>query len=236
MTSTRDKTRSPPIRDAATLILFRHGANGLEVLMGKRHGGNAFMPNSYVFPGGRMDPEDYRIRPAAPLSPVSTARLARAPKTGPRKALALALAAIRETFEETGLRIAGPAPAQASASARPLPRGWREFSRDGILAPDPSALVYVCRAITPPKRTRRFDARFFVAPAETARGDLVASEELGKLHWVTPEAANSLDLPTITKIVLSHLPQWVAPSAMADPAQPVPVWRARANRHVVTLE
>jgi len=223
----------PPIRDAATLILYRKGHSSLEVLMGERGSGHAFMPNRYVFPGGKLDINDYRIRPAAPLNPVSSSRLERARITGPRKAVALALAAIRETFEETGLRIAGPAPAKA----KPAPRGWRGFcTQDDLacLAPDPSQLLYICRAVTPPNRPRRFDARFFAAPAEAAQGSLVASDELGKLHWVTPEAATKLDLPNITILVLKHLAEWLEHGG--DPALPVPYFHNHRGQHINTPE
>lgn len=208
-----------PVRDAATLVLYRRngaGSNGrLEVLMGERHGASAFMPNRYVFPGGRLDLADYRIRPAIALNPVSTARLARCKGTGPRKGLALALAAIRETFEESGLRIAGP----AAKTPRATPESWAAFCADG-LAPDPSRLLYICRAITPPGRPRRFDARFFAAPAEVAAGALVPSAELDKLSWVTRADTEGLPLPGITQYVIANLELWLA--AAGDPEQRIP--------------
>jgi len=218
--SQSEKTKAPqPIRDAATLILYRRrGRDGrLEVLMGERHGASAFMPNRYVFPGGRLDLADYKIRPAVPLSPVSAARLARCKGTGPRKALALALAAIRETFEESGLRIAAPSLAQPGSP----PAGWAAFCAGG-LAPDPSRLLYVCRAITPPGRPRRFDARFFAAPAEAATGDLRPSPELDKLSWVTRQETQDLPLPNITQFVIATLEDWLRPASADDPACRVP--------------
>lgn len=218
--------RSPKIRDAATLILHRQRGGHLEVLMGERAGTQAFMPNHYVFPGGRLDPNDYRIRPARPMNAASAARLGRAKRTGPLKAVALALAAIRETFEETGLRLAAP-----SEVPEP-PKGWRGFCAEGV-GPDPSALLYICRAVTPPKRPRRFDARFFAAPAEAAQGVLAPSPELGSLRWVTVEEALALPLPNITKLVIKNLPEWVA---MADPAKPVPFFHAVRDSHVMDLE
>lgn len=213
-----DSAKAPPqpVRDAATLILWRRHRSKLEVLMGERHGASAFMPNRYVFPGGRLDLADYRIRPAAPLNPVSTARLARCRGTGPRKGLALALAAIRETFEESGLRIARPI-----SAAKAVPPNWSGFCAGG-LAPDPSALLYICRAITPPGRPRRFDARFFAAPAELATGDLTPSAELDKLSWVTQADTEGLPLPGITQYVIANLDHWLSPGAAADPAQRVP--------------
>ena len=216
-----------PIRDAATLVLWRRRAGKLEVLMGERHGASAFMPNRYVFPGGRLDLNDYRIRPSVALNPVSAARLGRCKGTGPRKALALALAAIRETFEESGLRIAGPA-----QHTKAPPPSWAAFCAGG-LAPDPSALLYICRAITPPGRPRRFDARFFAAPAELASGALVPSAELDKLSWVTQADTEGLPLPGITQYVIANLEHWLNAAQAGDPAQRVPFHRMlRGERQV----
>lgn len=219
-----------PVRDAATLVLYRRSGERLEVLMGERHGASAFMPNRYVFPGGRLDAADYRIRAAAPLNPVSAARLGRSRGTGPRKALALALAAIRETFEETGLRIAAAAPAMACPSA-----SWQAFCQSGF-APDPSELLYLCRAITPPGRPRRFDARFFAAPAEAAQGALRPSPELDKLSWMTPDETGDLLLPNITQYVLANLAAWLEPAAAADPARLTPFHHSRRGKRQLDWE
>lgn len=219
-----------PIRDAATLILYRRVGGRLEVLMGERHGASAFMPNRFVFPGGRLDAADYRIRPAAPLNPVSAARLGRSRRTGPRKALGLALAAIRETYEETGLRIAAP----VERITCPSP-SWTAFCEAG-LGPAPESLLYICRAITPPGRPRRFDARFFAAPAEAAQGVLRPSAELDKLDWVTPEETRDLLLPNITQYVLANLGEWLAPEAAADPDRPTPFHYMRHGQRQLDWE
>ncbi|HLT78916.1 MAG TPA: NUDIX hydrolase [Ferrovibrio sp.] len=227
-----DQPKSPPqpVRDAATLILWRRSGSRLEVLMGERHGASAFMPNRYVFPGGRLDAADYRIRPAAPLNPVSAHRLARSRGTGPRKAVALALAAIRETFEETGLRLAEAGPPLACPSP-----SWQAFFGSGF-APAPSTLLYLCRAITPPGRPRRFDARFFAAPAEAAQGVLRPSAELDKLSWMTPEETRDLLLPNITQYVLANLEAWLEPAAAADPARQVPFHHSRHGKRQLDWE
>lgn len=223
-------TRPQPIRDAATLILYRRRAGRLEVLMGERHGASAFMPNRFVFPGGRLDVADYRIRPAAPLNSISAERLRRARATGPRKALGLALAAIRETYEETGLRIAGPARQQSCPSS-----SWAAFCDAGV-GPAPDSLLYICRAITPPGRPRRFDARFFAAPAEAAQGDLRPSPELDKLDWLSPEQTKDLLLPNITQYVLAHLEAWLDPAAVQDAARPVPFHYSRYGQRRLDWE
>src|SRR3546814_221205 len=93
-------------RDAATLIIVRRGKNGGEVLMGERSAAHVFVPENYVFPGGRVDRSDAFVQPATPLRPDVLERLSRS--ATPRRALALAMAAVRETFEETGLVVGRP--------------------------------------------------------------------------------------------------------------------------------
>ena len=86
-------------RHAASLVLVRQGAGGLEVLMGRRPRKSAFAPDVFVFPGGRVDPADYHATATRPLDAVSARRTG----AGPRLAHALAAAALRETEEETGV-------------------------------------------------------------------------------------------------------------------------------------
>ncbi|MEO8927042.1 MAG: NUDIX hydrolase [Caulobacteraceae bacterium] len=197
-------------RDAATLILIRRDEGALRVLMGRRHGGHAFMPDKWVFPGGRIDRADFRVPSAGDLRPEVAARLEKT--ASPARARALALAAIRETFEEVGLLLAKPAPGRAAAGP------WREFLAQGAL-PDLEALDFVARAVTPPMLPKRFDARFFMAEADR----LISLErqgdcgELDEIAWFSLEEAFALDLPTVTRFVLRE----VSPR-LTDPARPVP--------------
>jgi 8-oxo-dGTP pyrophosphatase MutT (NUDIX family) len=94
--------------DAAGLVLLREKHGALEVLLGRRHARAGFLPDIYVFPGGRVEPEDSRGE-ALPLVPAVAAGLARASR---RPASAFLKAAFRETMEEAGLRL------PASAAAR----------------------------------------------------------------------------------------------------------------------
>ena len=133
--------------------------------MGQRGGGAAFMPEKFVFPGGAVDAEDARFAGAAPLSPRPPA----GSPSGRRAALvarALPLAAVRELWEETGLMLGRP---EAGAAAATVPRGWRGFFAAGLV-PHTAALAFVFRAVTPPGRPRRFDARFFLAEAAELAG------------------------------------------------------------------
>jgi 8-oxo-dGTP pyrophosphatase MutT (NUDIX family) len=172
----RPAVRKP--RDAATLILVR---GECEVLLGQRAGGHAFMPDKWVFPGGAVDRGDARAPAASELRPEVEAQLRHG---GVRRApRAFALAAARETLEETGLKLGGAA------------------------GPDMGRFSLICRAITPPYRPRRFDARFFLADAASVLADDApqAGAELVHTAWVGLEAAESLDLPAITRFVLAEV-------------------------------
>lgn len=201
---------SPPknrIRDAASVILVRRDGPEARLLMGQRGQGAAFMPSKFVFPGGAVDPEDAAIPHGAAIP----ARLVRmlAHGAAPGIGRALVMAAIRELWEETGLALAHPA---VQAPAEP-PESWREFFAAGH-APAPDRLDLIFRAVTPPGRPRRFDARFFMVEAEALASDpddlSRASGELGHLHWVALGQARALDLPFITEVVLGEVAERLA--------------------------
>ncbi len=203
-------------RDAATLIIYRRRLGAVpEILMGERHAAHRFMPHRYVFPGGRIDPRDSRVRTASPLGPATAARLER--KMTPARARAAAVAAVRETFEETGLVVGGPDPA---AHRRP-PGGWEDFFATG-LAPALADLEYVARALTPPQRPVRFNARFFMVEFAHVTGEVRGSGELLDLNWFGIEEAAELELAGITKRVLRHVGALFAQGwASGGPDRPV---------------
>jgi 8-oxo-dGTP pyrophosphatase MutT (NUDIX family) len=202
-------------RDAATLIIVRRDAARPQVLMGRRHGGHSFMPNAWVFPGGRIDRADFRAPHATDLKPEVAATF-QAHRKGPR-GRALALAAVRETFEEAGLLLAKPAPPRSAAGP------WREFLAQGAL-PDLDALDIVARAITPPVIGKRFDTWFLMAEAERLLS-LDRQPDCGELEeiaWVAFEDALSLNLPSITRTVVKE-----AVLRLEDPKRPQPFVRFR---------
>lgn len=207
MNSTKNNKALRP-RDAATLIIVKTDGDGdhAQVLMGKRHEAHKFMPNKFVFPGGRVDPGDCRIRPAVDLHPDVAGKLITKMRGKPSQARArgLALAAVRETFEETGLVIgAAPGHPKQTRSA-----AWQAFYRSGF-SPSLGGLRYFARAITPPGRPRRFDTRFFVVDAShVANLDAPAAVETNELldpYWFSFEQTRDLDLPWITGEVLRRL-------------------------------
>ena len=202
----RSAGRAVRPQDAATLILVRRDAPEPKILVGKRFTGHAFMPNKFVFPGGKVDPADSRLRPPSGLHPHVLARLMRG--CSESRARALAMAAIRETFEETGL-IVGETNASL-LKTRSLQ--WRDFLQHNI-NPRLDTLHYIARAITPPYRNRRFDARFFMADADIIQdGEHLpqGSGELLEIHWVTLAEARQLELPNITRIVLTEVERRLA--------------------------
>ena len=199
----------PPVRDAATVVVLRDAAARPRVLMGQRGAAAAFMPSKFVFPGGAVDPGDASILLAVPPTPECATRL------GPG-ATALAAAAIRELWEETGLPLGRP-----GTWAGAIPPDWAGFAARGLV-PDGEGLRFIFRAITPPGRPRRFDARFFLIDADRLAADAddfsAASEELAHLQWVPLDEARRFDLPFITEVVLAE----VAALAAGEPLDSVP--------------
>ena len=160
-------------RDAASLVLWRAGPEGPEVLMGRRSSRHRFLPDMFVFPGGRLDAEDYaRIKGA--LRPEVARRMALHVEA--RKAAALGAAAIRETEEETGLKLEHL-----------------------------GQLDYVARAITPPTSPIRFHGRFFFADAGATEGTLGGSGELIDLAFRPIRVSLALRVADITEFILGEI-------------------------------
>ncbi len=189
------------IRNAATVILVRDRASNPRILMGQRGAKAAFMPNKFVFPGGAVDTEDAAVPLADPINPVCNARLTEQADTA--LAGALISAAIREVWEETGLILGGK-------SGWPItpPPDWASFANAGYL-PSAKGFTFVFRAITPPGRPRRFDARFFMVDADHVQNDLDdfenACDELSHLQWIALNDVQNFDLPFITQVVMAEV-------------------------------
>lgn len=211
-------TQPPQIRDAASVIVLRNASYAPSVLMGQRNAKAAFMPKKFVFPGGAVDPEDAYVALADPLAALCARRLAEGtPQQG--LASALAAAAIRELWEETGQILGRP------GAWHDAPHTWRTYAATGNV-PSAAPLQFVFRAITPPGRPRRFDARFFLLDADALSSDpddfSAASSELADLQWITLDEVRRFDLPFITQVVLAEV---AARAANADTSAPVPFFR-----------
>ncbi len=194
---TSDKTK---IRNAATVIVVRNKHKNPSVLMGQRGVNAAFMPSKFVFPGGAVDDQDLSIDIKKSINEVCKNRLLKENENGSWSGLVAA--AIRELFEETG-QIIG-----VEQEWSEVPSSWKEFAKTGYV-PDASHMSFVFRAITPPGRPRRFDARFFMIQAEELRTNLddfsIASDELSHLQWIPLKDTKNFDLPFITQVVLAEI-------------------------------
>ncbi len=184
--------RVPPALPAATLLLVRDGASGLEVFMAERHRGSAFARGALVFPGGRAEPADAEPRLHARCA--GTGGLSRDEVT-------LRLAGIRETFEECGVLLARPRGAaglietarQAALAARgevqagTLPLAELVAREDLELACD--LLVPFAHWITPEFMPKRYDTRFFLVEAPPDQIAAHDGTELVDSVWIQPAAA-----------------------------------------------
>jgi 8-oxo-dGTP pyrophosphatase MutT (NUDIX family) len=202
--SERDQTSPDSVpRDAATLMLIDRSGPDPKVLLGRRHASHKFMPGKFVFPGGRIETADAQMSAASELHPVTARKIETRPRDADVPApRAFPLAAIRETFEETGLMLG-----VKGASSAPNVE-WAAFSQANVL-PDLTHVHFIARAITPPRRPKRFDTRFFTADAQAVvhrvEGVVGPDSELVELVWIPIKEAKTLDMPTITGIVLEEL-------------------------------
>jgi 8-oxo-dGTP pyrophosphatase MutT (NUDIX family) len=218
-------------RDAATLILVRLKNRVPEVLMGCRHAKSAFMPNRYVFPGGRVDLADAHIPIATPLDRHVKARLLKA--ASEQRAKALGVAAVRETFEETGLILGKPL--EGGAPKKDYGEHWKGFLDQGM-APALDSLDLIARAITPPGRPRRFNARFFMARAEDTTGEIRHSSEMGDVRWVRLDEARELPLPTITGLILGEIGRLVKEPPDRKKQRKIPLFITVHRKHLMLEE
>lgn len=205
-----DPSRGPAIRprDAATLVLLDRSKKDTLVLVGRRNDRHVFMPGKYVFPGGRVDLSDRRMFSTGKPDPKSARRLKkRVTRGGMHLPRSLMMAAIRETYEETGLLIGRKL--KHGEKTGKHPDDWAAFAQHGVV-PDLSLLTFAARAITPPGRSRRFDTRFFIADRKHVAGNAGdpsgPDSELVELKWIPlSEAKQEPNLATISKVVLLEI-------------------------------
>jgi 8-oxo-dGTP pyrophosphatase MutT (NUDIX family) len=186
-----------PVRDAATVVMLRDAAHGLEVFLLKRHSLSDVLGGAYVFPGGKLDAADAELDATAHLdqpAPALHASLGE-PGTETSTAAGLYVAALREALEESGVLFAQGASATHAEQASALLREGLSFG-DMLarlaLRLDTRSVLPWSRWITPRMPSvsnKRFDTRFFVAavPADqTAQHD---NHEATESVWLAPRAA-----------------------------------------------
>ena len=218
-------------KDAATLIVLDTTGREPKVLMGRRNARVKFMPNKFVFPGGRVEPQDRSVPVAGILEAhVEEKLMAGSPLITASRCRALALAAIRETYEETGIMLGTK---EHGVPTRALPGTWADFVAHGVM-PNLEVLRFVARAITPPNRSRRFDTRFFAVDASEighrVEKTLTPEDELTELRWFPLSEARSIDVPGITLVILEELAQKI--SQGLDGKHPVPFYRYRGRTFI----
>lgn len=213
-------------QDAATLIILDTSKGPARILFGKRRMDQKFMPGKYVFPGGRVDPADLRVKIGDSLAETEVSKLLKGVNGSPsaRRMNAIALAAVRETYEETGLLL-GARTATPGASKVPM---WQKFFAHGVI-PRLADMTFLARAITPPGKPRRYDTRFFCVNAEAIA--LTTTEQDGELtetHWLTLDEAKTFDLPTIQRAILDDLTDRLKQEGHLRPsAHPVPFYHMK---------
>lgn len=201
-------------RDAGTLIVWRDGPEGTEVLMGRRSRRAAFVPDFFVFPGGRLDPADRLVRAATPLDPGFARRMG--VRGDAALAEALALAAVRETWEETGLMLAEIG--DPGVVDHPEWAAWRARG----IAPGLHRLRYFGRAITSPSSPIRFHARFFAARADELQGEIAGSGELSELgFYPATEVLERMPVVDVTEFMLNRIIAYARDPLRFDPRAPI---------------
>ena len=223
-----------PPRDSASVVMLRDGAQGLEVLLMRRHADSAVLGGAYVFPGGKVDAADASADLLAGLDQPPALLHARLGEPGltAQQAAAFFVAAAREAAEESGLLLlqrGNDEIALHSAGACARLRAGEPLA--ALLAAhgarlDTDALAPWSRWITPRRPSvmnKRFDTRFFLAAAPPAQQTQIDDFEVTEARWLTPRAAlqqyraHEIDMAPPQIVSLLHLMQYrdVA-HAMAD--------------------
>lgn len=206
----RKPARPVKPKDAASLILWRDGPRGVELLMGRRHRDMRFMPGVLVFPGGRLDLRDFHARPVSQLAPATRRMLELS--ADPARAEALAACAARELHEESGLVLG------------------EVVGRHGTLMPALGPLHYLTRAITPADRPIRFHARFLICEAKHARGEIRGSGELEEVRFFALSELPELPLAQITRMIVEDFSAWLGLSPAERTRRPLHVIQGRDTR------
>jgi len=194
-----EQQRPRPVRprDAAGLVLLRRQGKHREVLLGRRRATARFLPGVYVYPGGRLDLEDR-------LASGFDERFAELPqgldRATQRLAPALLRAAVRETYEESGLLLGRPGKTSGTPGSAPI---WQAYREAGLTPAFEAARLFV-RAVTPTYSRIRFHTRFFIMDATGLAVGEIRDSELEDVGWVPLPEARKLPMVDVTDFVLGH--------------------------------
>lgn len=186
-----------PLLPSASVILLRDTPAGPETFLVKRHGLSDVLGGAYVFPGGKVDPQDGQLAPRLDRPPVELQALLGEADLDATDAAGVFVAAVREVFEETGV-LFSPAAAAEVARAGELLRaglGFGDVLAQLGLTLDTQALAPWSRWITPLVGgviRKRFDTRFFVAAVPTGQEPVHDAFEATESAWLRPRAALAL--------------------------------------------
>lgn len=194
---------SKPVRprDAASVVIVDERGAAPKILMGRRPTKSKFIPDAFVFPGGKLDPQDRQIKSPSELKPHVAKGLTIGERHSVAKSTALGHAVIRETYEETGYLLGAPGTFEHTGGD-----AWERFEADG-LAPSLDKLEMIARAITPNMSPIRFHARFLLASAADLSGSLRQTLELEDLGWYTLSEIEQLPTIDVTEGVLEEVRQ-----------------------------
>lgn len=198
------KDENAPIvrpKNASSLILVKYTDQEIKILLGRRSSKARFMPGAWVFPGGVLDRNDFKSQNSSKLDKKIISRLAVANKS--KTADALAITAIRETAEETGLMLGKNTGTAVNNNFKNY-NGLNSLYSAG-LEPYIEKLYYLGRAITPTFSPIRFHARFFVADAKYLCGKIRTTNELTKIEWIPIKNATDLPMADVTEFMVNEL-------------------------------
>ena len=217
-------------KDAASVVLLRGSREDPEVLLGRRRLDARFMPGIYVFPGGRVDRADYRHAASALIENSVLQKMQRHCPTG--RAKALIWAALRETWEESGLLIGQPGQIETYDLS-----DLHEAYADAGHAPVLNGLDYIARAITPARNPIRYNTRFFLIDGANAAGTLHHTSELEDIGWRrVSEALDTYDLMNVTSFALEEAMKHWREGGPLNSARKVPLLSTRVDTKLITME
>ena len=195
--------------------------------MGRRPPKQKFMPNIYVFPGGAVEKEDENVEYLKDFSKLELRALSH--NCSLKRARAIGLAAIRETYEETGLLIGD----SNNTFIKPQPQSWDKFVKNKI-KPRLDILNYIARAVTPKGQNKRFNARFFLCDANFSYGSIEQNEELLDIDWYSIEnIVEKLTLAQVTMLVVEKAIMYLENNTKSSAKVTIPTYSRRKGKRVI---